>query len=97
VVITDDGVATGSTMLSALWAARRENPSRLVCALPVAPEETAAALAEACDTLVVLRVPPDFYAVGQFYANFEQLSDEEALAALRPEKEAPWTMSAASG
>jgi predicted phosphoribosyltransferase len=87
VVVTDDGVATGSTMQSALWAARHEDPARLICALPVAPEETAGRLAEACDQLVLLRMPESFYAVGQFYLRFDQVEDGQVLDVLRHEAE----------
>jgi len=87
VVVTDDGVATGSTMQSALWAARHEKPARLVCALPVAPEETAMRLAGSCDNLVLLRMPEAFYAVGQFYLRFDQVEDEQVLDILRHEAE----------
>jgi putative phosphoribosyl transferase len=87
VVVTDDGVATGSTMQSALWAAGHEKPARLVCALPVAPGGTAERLAESCDHLVLLRMPESFYAVGQFYARFEQVEDDQVLDILRHEIE----------
>lgn len=85
VVVTDDGVATGSTMQAALWAARHEKPEKLVCALPVGPEETIERLSKACDELVLLRLPPSFAAVGQFYLRFEQVEDEEVLEILREE------------
>jgi putative phosphoribosyl transferase len=87
VVVTDDGVATGSTMQSALWAARQEHPARLVCALPVAPSQTAEQLAESCDSLVLLRAPDNFHAVGQFYARFDQVEDDTVLDILRHESE----------
>ena len=87
VIVTDDGVATGSTMQSALWATRQEKPTRLVCALPVAPSETAERLAESCDHLVLLRMPESFYAVGQFYIRFDQIEDEQVLDVLRHEAE----------
>ncbi len=85
VIVADDGVATGSTMQSALWAARHEQPARLICALPVAPEETALRLAESCDKLVLLRMPENFYAVGQFYIRFDPVEDEQVLDILRHE------------
>ena len=72
-------------MKSALWSARQEQPARLVCALPVAPGETAVELAEFCDSLLLLRQPDMFYAVGQFYMSFNQVTDDEVLDILRHE------------
>ncbi len=67
VVVTDDGVATGATMQAAVWAIRRENPQKLIVAIPVASEEAVTKLAEDVDELVCLRMPANFMAVGQFY------------------------------
>lgn len=81
-IITDDGVATGSTLEAAIQAARQENPSRLIVALPVGPQDTLQRLAGLCDELLCLRMPAMFHAVGQFYRNFDQTSDEEVLELL---------------
>jgi putative phosphoribosyl transferase len=97
VVVVDDGVATGATMQAALWAARREDPSRLICALPVAPEDTARRLAASCDELVALRSPADFAAVGQFYVRFEQTTDEEVLNILQNENKRRQAMAGGAG
>ncbi|MFA6079411.1 MAG: phosphoribosyltransferase family protein, partial [Candidatus Omnitrophota bacterium] len=85
VIITDDGLATGATMRSALWSAAQEKPKRLIAAVPVAPEDTVKALAADADELIVVRVPQFFAAVGQFYRQFDQVSDEEVLAMLKQE------------
>jgi putative phosphoribosyl transferase len=85
VIITDDGVATGATMQAALWAARQENTAKLICVLPVGPEDTIIRLADSCDEMVVLRSPADFAAVGQFYQEFTQVEDSDLLAILRDE------------
>jgi putative phosphoribosyl transferase len=85
IVVADDGVATGATMQAALWAARQEKPGKLVCALPVGPENTVINLAESCDELVLLLMPSDFSAVGQFYNQFDQVEDAEVLSILRDE------------
>jgi putative phosphoribosyl transferase len=85
VIITDDGVATGATMQAALWAARQENTTKLICALPVGPEDTIIRLAGSCDETVVLRSPADFAAVGQFYHEFAQVEDSDLLTILRDE------------
>jgi putative phosphoribosyl transferase len=97
VIVTDDGVATGSTMQAALWAARQENPSLLTCALPVAPEDTARRLKDSCDELLVLRAPADFAAVGRFYLRFGQTTDEEVLSILHDEAKRRNTMTGGAG
>jgi putative phosphoribosyl transferase len=83
VVVTDDGVATGATMQAAIWALRSQRPDRLIVALPVGPEDTLRRLAEDVDELVCLRAPSFFQAVGQFYRDFSQTTDEEVLTALQ--------------
>ena len=85
VIVTDDGVATGATTQAALWAVRLEKPARLVAAIPVGPEETIARLADDVDEMVCLRTPPFFSAVGQFYASFDPVDDEDVLALLEDE------------
>jgi putative phosphoribosyl transferase len=84
VIVVDDGLATGSTMIAALHALRQRNPARLICAVPVAPPDTAVTVAESCDELVCLQTPEQFYAVGQFYRHFPQVEDDEVVAALKP-------------
>ena len=83
VIITDDGVATGATTLTAIRSTRFENPARLILALPVGPEDSIRELADEADETICLRVPPDFIAVGQFYRNFGQVSDQEMLDILK--------------
>jgi len=83
VIVVDDGLATGATMIAALHALRQRQPARLICAVPVAPPETAAEVAKHCDELVCLETPQHFYAVGQFYRHFPQVEDDEVVAALR--------------
>lgn len=86
VIITDDGVATGATMRSGLWAARMEGPEKLIAAVPVGAKESLEALLESCDELVALRIPGYLGAIGQFYLDFGQTSDEEVLEILRGEE-----------
>lgn len=81
-IVVDDGVATGATMLAALRATRRRGPARLVLAVPVAPPHTIERLRREADETVCLDTPLDFFAVGQFYRRFPQLSDEEVVALL---------------
>lgn len=77
VILVDDGVATGSTMKAAIRALRQMEPARIVIAVPVAPPATCNQLQFEADELVCLEMPQSFYGVGQFYADFSQVSDEE--------------------
>lgn len=82
VIVVDDGLATGSTMIAALHALRNRKPAQLICAVPVAPPEILKKLHGKADRIVCLSVHDDFYAVGQFYADFPQVSDDEVIACL---------------
>lgn len=82
VVVVDDGLATGATMIVALHALRARSPARLICAVPVAPPETVEEVSRLCDELVCLEMPGNFHSVGQFYRHFGQVSDAEVIAAL---------------
>ena len=85
-VLVDDGVATGSTMLVAVEAARRAGAARVVVAVPVAAEDALAALAAVADAVVAVAVPAHFRAVGAWYVRFDQVADAEVrrlLAAAR--------------
>lgn len=82
-IVTDDGLATGYTALAAVKAVRHEGPKKLVLAVPVAPFETVERLAAEVDQLVCLETPELFYAVGQFYLDFSQTSDEEVVEMLK--------------
>lgn len=77
VILVDDGLATGSSMRAAVLALRQRAPARLVVAVPVAPPSTCAALREQADDVVCARTPEPFAAVGQWYEDFSQTSDEE--------------------
>jgi predicted phosphoribosyltransferase len=82
VIVVDDGVATGVTDTAALRAARRRGPRRLVLAVPVCAPDSAVRLRQEADELVCLIEPEQLYGVGQWYADFSQVSDAEVLAAL---------------
>ena len=83
VIVVDDGLATGSTMISALHALKSKAPAKLICAVPVAPPDTIDKVAGYCDEVVCLETPWDFRAVGQFYRSFPQVEDEEVIEILR--------------
>jgi predicted phosphoribosyltransferase len=83
VIVTDDGIATGSTMIAALQAVRAEKPYELIVAVPVASPERLEVVRQYCDEAVSLLTPEDFWAVGQFYQQFEQVEDEEVLRLLQ--------------
>lgn len=82
VIVVDDGLATGSTMIAALSALRGKRPARLICAVPVAPPDTLSRIRPLVDELICLEAPEDFQAVGQFYRHFEQVEDDEVIATL---------------
>ncbi|MHB0982951.1 MAG: phosphoribosyltransferase [Thiobacillus sp.] len=83
VIVVDDGLATGATMISALHALRARKPARLICAVPVAPPDTLEKIRGYADEVVCLQTPPFFQAVGQFYADFPQIDDSEVEAILK--------------
>ncbi len=82
VIVIDDGLATGSTMISALHALRAKNPGELICAVPVAAPDTIEKVRGNADRVVCLSVPINFQAVGQFYRDFPQVTDEEVIDTL---------------
>ncbi|MEK7346282.1 MAG: phosphoribosyltransferase family protein [Pseudomonadota bacterium] len=83
VIVVDDGLATGATMASALHALRRDQPQRLVCAIPVASPNALPTIAPLADETVCLSAPDDFVAVAQFYRHFPQVDDAQVLASLQ--------------
>lgn len=83
VILIDDGIATGASMQAAVLALRQMHPAKLVVAVPVAPSDTCDRLRQFVDELTCLSTPLDFYAVGQFYEFFPQVSDDEVLEVLR--------------
>ncbi|MGW2418619.1 phosphoribosyltransferase [Streptomyces sp. NPDC001709] len=82
VIVVDDGLATGATARAALRHIRRRRPAHLVLAVPVGAPDSVDLLATEADTILCPHRPHGFTAVGQWYANFEQLSDQDVLAAL---------------
>ena len=82
-VIVDDGIATGSTARVACQVARAHGAARIILAVPVAPRDSIAALADAADEVVCLESPEPFFAIGQWYSDFAQCSDADVVGLLR--------------
>ena len=77
VILVDDGLATGSTMRAAIGAIRQNRPRAIVVAVPVGASETCQEFQSEVDRIICLRTPPDFAAVGRWYEDFSQTTDEE--------------------
>lgn len=82
VILVDDGIATGGSIRAALRGLRRLNPRRVVLAVPVAPADTVENLRKEADEVVCLETPEEFSAIGEFYDDFSQTSDEEVVELL---------------
>lgn len=76
VIVVDDGIATGATMIAALHAVRMRKPGKLICAVPVAASDSLEWIQPYADEVVCLQTPSNFHAVGQFYLSFEQVDEE---------------------
>lgn len=83
VIVIDDGLATGATMISALHGLRNRKPAKLICAVPVSPSDTLKKIAALADEVICLETPMEFQAVGQFYVNFPQVEDDEVIEILQ--------------
>ncbi|NBS32460.1 MAG: phosphoribosyltransferase [Planctomycetia bacterium] len=83
VILTDDGIATGATMIAALKMVRAAGAREIIVAVPVGAPDRIDALRSLCDRIVCLHEPIDFWAVGQFYRHFEQVSDTRVVELLR--------------
>jgi predicted phosphoribosyltransferase len=82
-ILVDYGVATGASMLAGIRAARQRGPAGIVVAIPVAPLESCERLADQADEVVCIETPEPFGAVGQFYGDFSEVSDQEVIRLLR--------------
>ncbi|MEK6943237.1 MAG: phosphoribosyltransferase [Nanoarchaeota archaeon] len=85
VILTDDGIATGHTVKAALEYIKRQNPEKIIIAVPVSPSGFAAEIKDEADEFICLHSAENFYAVGQFYEEFEQLSDSDVKNLLKGE------------
>ena len=81
-IVVDDGLATGASLKAAVRALRARTPAKIVAALPVAPRGAAAKFSGDVDQFVCILTPPHFAAVGQFYADFSETSDDDVRALL---------------
>jgi predicted phosphoribosyltransferase len=82
VIVVDNGIATGASMIAALRAIRAKQPTKLIAAVAVAPPQILRRIAQEADEVVCLETPEEFWAVGQFFNDFSQVSDEEVIAIL---------------
>lgn len=82
VIIVDDGIATGSSMLAAIRSVRTRKPRKMIVAIGVASDQSLERIRTEADELVCLETPVDFYAVGQFFADFSEVTDEMVVTAL---------------
>ncbi|MBK1701777.1 phosphoribosyl transferase [Thiococcus pfennigii] len=82
IILVDDGVATGATIRAGIAALRQQHPESIVLAVPVAPPDTLARLATEADQVVCLATPTPFRAIGQWYEDFHQVTDEEVTELL---------------
>lgn len=98
VIITDDGVATGATMIAAIRWTRSKEPKEVIAATPVAPRDTFERLNKEADRVICPELPEPFFAIGQFYADFPPVEDTEVVELLQrrwewssagPDKEVP--------
>jgi predicted phosphoribosyltransferase len=83
IIVTDDGIATGSTMIGALQVIISQDPREVIVAVPVASPDRLKEVREWCDEVVCLETPEGFWAVGQFYDDFRAVEDEEVVELLR--------------
>jgi predicted phosphoribosyltransferase len=83
VIVADDGIATGSTMIAALRVVRPRNPYQLIVAVPVAPPDRLEEVRRLCDDVVCLHTPENFWAIGDFYTDFRLVTEEHAIELFR--------------
>jgi predicted phosphoribosyltransferase len=89
VIVTDDGIATGATMSAALQVVKLQHARELIVAVPVASPERLPEIRHACDEVICLLMPERFWAIGQFYDNFQEVDDDRAVRLLRRFGHAP--------
>lgn len=83
VILVDDGIATGNTIMATILSLKKSNPKEIIVAVPVSPIETASKVKQMVDDFICLHIPHDFFGVGQFYDDFSQVSDEKVIELLK--------------
>lgn len=83
VILVDDGIATGNTVLGAVEILKKQQPAKIIVAAPVASHGAIRKLSARADEVIIVAVPEEFYGVGQFYFDFTQVSDDEVMADLQ--------------
>ena len=83
VIIIDDGIATGFTILAVIKAVKKQGAKKIILAIPVGPRETIEEFKELVDEVICLYIPDEFYAVGSYYVNFEQVTDEQVFKIIK--------------
>jgi len=83
ILLVDDGLATGLTMMAAIKEIRRQKPNKIILAVPVAPPKTTDDIKKIVDDVIVLKIESLFFAVGQFYTDFSEVSDQEVIKYLK--------------
>jgi predicted phosphoribosyltransferase len=79
IILVDDGIATGATTFAAIKWLRNQNPKQIILAVPVAPRDTANLISKLVDKTIILSTPLIFFAVGEFYQNFSEVTDNQVL------------------
>jgi putative phosphoribosyl transferase len=79
VIVADDGIATGNTILSTINLLHKSKPKKIILAIPVAAESAIQTLSKEANEIVVLMIPKEFYGVGAFYENFDEVSDDDVI------------------
>jgi len=79
IILVDDGIATGATTFAAIKWLRNQNPKKIILAVPVAPRDTANLISKLVDKTIILSTPLIFFAVGEFYQNFSEVTDNQVL------------------
>lgn len=82
VIVIDDGIATGNTLMAIIHVLRKSNPGKIIIGVPVASRSAVVKLSEVADEVVAVLIPDEFHGVGAFYEDFEQVSNEEVVAYL---------------
>jgi predicted phosphoribosyltransferase len=86
VILVDDGVATGNTLMASIHTIKKRKPKKIIVAIPVSPKNTALQLEELVDEFICLQIPSDFHGVGQFYDDFTQVSNEKVIELLKEQE-----------